>query len=562
MPSVSEYFSILGLRPDAADFAHGNKLLDGVISKAGQVASAIGAAFAVDAIADFAIATIDAIPAIGDLADQTGFASEEIQRLGFAAVQSGSDAETLNASLLKFTKNVGEAAGGSKGLIETFAKLGISTAGIEKRNPAELFGEVADGLSKIESVAKRAEIAQTLFGLSGTKLVPFLAQGQGAISALGDEADRLGIVLSDLTIREVGAVDDRVKALDATFAGLRRGLVVSALPAIEAIVKALGKLASFTSRALDTIKKFEKPIKVVAATLTALAIGAAAKWLLTLGFFVVGNIAAIASNSTLTASYGILAGAIDIAALSAGRFLLRLAAVAIPALAVAGLVAVVVLAIDDLITTIQGGDSFFGSFSGKFDDLTIALAKAAGDDGLGFFQRVFAGLGAVVTGTLFVIDEGFNQFFVLVQKVIDLGSFVADIFTSPAETLRGFLRGVISDFSAFVGEAAKLAQLVAGAVGSVAPDFIAKPLASFAAAAGQVQGSDVSSAILSSPTIRAAVDGRSSSNNVTVGAPAVNVTITGVSDPAAAAAAVNNSAGSALDQSLRAAAVDLLPGAG
>ena len=560
MTTVAEYFAVLGLKSDAASFAQGDSLLSRIRETAGKAASALAAAFAVDAVKDFVVETLDAIPVIGDLADQTGIAAEEIQRLGFAADQSGSDAETLNAALLKFTKNLGNAD--STEIAETLRKLGVNMEGIKKRNPADVLREVADGLSKVGSVSERAVLAQTLFGLSGAKLAPFLRQGSAAITELGDEAERLGLVLGRDTIDAVGSVDDRVKALEATVQGVSRSLVVTALPAIEALVDLLRAGAQLLTKGAQLIRQYRTQIAAVAVVVGTVLVGSLVR---AAGAWIALNVAQLAASLTagavLPGAFFAVVTAIDKVARAALALATRLVAFIAPAAAVGAALAIVVLAVDDIITTLQGGESFFGSFSGKFGDLAKTLVAAAGDDGLGFVQRVFAGLGAVVVGAFALIDNGFKIFFDGIIRIQEIAGFVVDLFTSPGETIRAFFREAIADFSAFVGKAADIASKIAGFFGNARPTGVALagPLKDLSAGLATVNQSDVSRALLSSPVVRASVTG---SRTMNVGAPVVNVSVTGNASPVETGRAVANITGQSLEQTIRAARVDLIAGEG
>ena len=550
MPSVAEYFAVLGLQPDRESFTTGQRLLNGVASSVTKLGGVIAATFAFDAVTGFVRDTIAAVPAIGDLARQTGFTAEEIQRLGFAAAQGGADAATLEGGLLKLTKNIGEAAKGGQGAIDAFTAVGVSITDIAKRDPRQVFGAIVDGLKGIPEVGKRAEIAASLFGLSGAKLAPFLAQGEDAIAAMGDEAQNLGLILDGVTIQRVDDLDDSLNAATATISGAARGLVVELLPAIEAGAKGLAFIAVTLAKIPRFVSANAKVFKALAITIGAVATVAAVQWLATLAAFAIGSLAAAASNSVLAGSFGIVAGVIDIASLAALKFLARLAAIAAPAIAVGALLALIVVIVDDIITTIQGGDSFFGSFSGRFDQLAASLRAAAGDDGLGFFARVLAGVGSVFASVFGFIDGEFDRFFRRIEALVAIGDFVVALFTNPVEALRSLFSSAIAEFTAFVAKGSALAGKVAGFAGS----FIGGDTGARLSAISQ----SLSAPSVGAPTVSAS----GGSRNVNVGAPNVTVNVTGAGDPRATAAAVADVAGPSFDQALRQAAVDNLVGAG
>ncbi len=102
---------------------------------------------------------------------------EALSELGFAAEQSGADLETLKGSVKKMQKMLFEAASGSEAAQQTLKSLGLSIADLSKLSPDEQFKLIADRLSMIADPAIRTATAMSVFGKSGTKLLPMLQNG-------------------------------------------------------------------------------------------------------------------------------------------------------------------------------------------------------------------------------------------------------------------------------------------------------------------------------------------------------------------------------------------------
>lgn len=557
MASVAEFFAILGLKPDEESFNKADNLLGKVREAAGSLAGVVAGAFAVDAIVDFTRATINAIPEIGDLADQTGVAAEEIQRLGFAAQQSGSDAETLNAALGKFIGNLGAAAGGSEGVISALRRLGVSTTNIAEQDPGAVLTQVADGFAGIESVAEKARLAQDLFGLSGKKLVPFLSQGSAAIRELGDEAERLGLVLGRDTIDSVGAVDDRLNTVTGSIAAVGRSLVVTALPAIETLVEVLAAGAAVLARLAKVLRDNQKVLKVIAVFIGTVLVTQlyrlAAAW-------IAQGLAAISSTAILPGTFFALATALDIVIVKVTALAARFVAVAAPALALVAAGALLFLVFDDLFGALAGKDSLLVGFVGNFDKLAEVLFFAAGDEGAGFFTRAIAGVGAALALVLNIVDVAISRLFDLTGVFFSIGETIVDFFVSPLETVREVLQGLIADVSRAIATvsngAGALLGLVSGPLGSVIGTERTQQIA---AGLSAVSASDVARTATASPVVRSILN---ANNSVSVGAPTVNVTVSGGGDPDKIGAAVAGAVGPSLEQAIRAARIDTVPNSG
>lgn len=564
-PPVATFFASLGLDIDETSFLVGTKVLDGLASTVLKFGGFVAGAFAVDAVRSFVANTIEAIPAINDVAQQTGLAAEEVQRLGFAAGQSGASSEQLNGALLKLTKNIGEAAKGGEAAVEAFGALGISTAGIADRSPREVLGQIADGLAKVQGRARQAEIATSLFGLSGTKLVPFLSQGSQAIADLGAEAEALGLVLTGDAVVAVDALDDRLNAAKATVFGAGRALVVALLPALEKGVALFDRAARGVARFTSFLVKNEKTVKVVAATVGTILAGALLKFAAAAVTAGIASLTALAANSTLTVSYGVLAGVIDIASLALVRWIGRLAAAALPILAVAGLLAAIVLIGDDILTFLRGGDSAIGRLVGRFDELRDALAAVVVNPNAHPLLRFLAAIGTVGAAQIDLVDKAIAQLFDSIGLVVDIAGLAADAIMSPLETLRFLFRETLLGFSEFIGAAFQLASKAAGILAEVSP-VGAGQLGTLSTRLAEVNAGTVAGGILqAAPIVGAAAGVSSTSNSVTVGAPSFDVKIDGAAaggDAKGIADAFVDNVVPAVERIFRAAGAALLPDAG
>src|SRR3546814_14700800 len=80
---------------------------------------------------------------------------------------------------------------------------------------AEKFADMPDG-------ADKAALAIKLFGREGLNLIPFLTQGREGITALMEEAPRLGLVMPEDVARASEVFNDTLTRLSAIFEGVQR----------------------------------------------------------------------------------------------------------------------------------------------------------------------------------------------------------------------------------------------------------------------------------------------------------------------------------------------------
>lgn len=207
------------------------------ISKVGVAAlttAGIGAAAALVAIGRQAIDTADKV---NDLSKITGISTETLSQLGYAAQQSGSDMDSLASALPKFSKNIAEAAAGTKAQAEAFDAIGVSVTDAQgKIKPMDiLLLEVADKFASYEDGAGKAALAQEFFGKSGAALIPFLNNGAAAISQLAMESDNLGNTINSNTAAAADEFNDNLARLRTVAIGLGNTLITEILPTLNAM---------------------------------------------------------------------------------------------------------------------------------------------------------------------------------------------------------------------------------------------------------------------------------------------------------------------------------------
>lgn len=186
------------------------KHLADVASTGGALAAVGGLSFAGMAYAatQAARSALNFAGGIQDAVDRTGAGVEEFQSLASLIESVGGTAEDAETAFKKFGVGVSAAA---RGKDQSFATL-LSRMGVSLRNAkGEVIGledalpNIADSFMRTTNPATRLAMATELFGKSGTKLIPILAQGRSGVIEWRKEQERLGAILSK---DGVSALDD------------------------------------------------------------------------------------------------------------------------------------------------------------------------------------------------------------------------------------------------------------------------------------------------------------------------------------------------------------------
>ena len=189
--------------------------------------------------------SLKAVAGLDDLAEQLGVTTKFLQASQFAAVQSGVKLEQLEAGYSKFSQKMGEAAEGSKEMVEALDKLGIKNLDVAgKLRPTEaLMEDVARAIVSIEDPARRSAAAVDFFGKAGTRMLPMLKDIANGADSMAERAKAAGTMISEELIAKLKLMDDRAEVSSlrarALFAQLGAPIVTAALDAVNKVLESI-----------------------------------------------------------------------------------------------------------------------------------------------------------------------------------------------------------------------------------------------------------------------------------------------------------------------------------
>jgi hypothetical protein len=315
-------------------------------------------------------AFVDTGDALDEMSARTGVSVETLSELGWAADLAGADLETLETGLRKMQKVVTEAATGSKSATEALARLGLSVTDLVNLNPEQQFKLIADRLSKVQDPTLRAALAMEVFGKSGTRLLPLLADGAKGLEEYQRKARELGLTVSTETAKDAAALAD-------TLDTLWRVLKQSAFTIGAALAPTIKDLGDAVTRVVVRVTEWLKQNKalIVTALQVAAAVTAVGVGLIVAGTLISGVGAVFGWLATVVTGIGAAFGAIGAA----------LAAIVSPI----GLVITAAVALGTTLLVVTGAGSealtWLGEQFGRLRDTVykvmggIADALAAGD---------------------------------------------------------------------------------------------------------------------------------------------------------------------------------------
>ena len=173
---------------------------------------------------------------LNTLAKQYGVTTAQIQKMNFAQDTIDVSTEDMLASMSKLTKQMGAESA-------VFDQLGVSITDMSGnyRSAEDVWYDTLEALSKITNETERDIIAQELFGKSAAELAGIIDDGGAALRAMGDEAESMGLILSQDALDSANQFNDAIDRLKATasqaFLEAGASLAESLIPALESLVE-------------------------------------------------------------------------------------------------------------------------------------------------------------------------------------------------------------------------------------------------------------------------------------------------------------------------------------
>jgi len=208
------------------------------------------------ALAAPAVVAAKAFASMGDqvakMAKRTGLSVETLSELRFVASQTGTEFESLEMAFRKMQRSIYDAGRGLSTAVDALADLGLEFKDLDGLSPEQQFKLLAEAISRIDDPTKKAAIAMSLFGRTGTNLLPMFAQGAKGIEAMQAEARRLGLTMSG---QDAKAAEDLTDAFDKLWKVLKMVVFQVGAALAPALTDVGERMASWASSAISWVKQ-------------------------------------------------------------------------------------------------------------------------------------------------------------------------------------------------------------------------------------------------------------------------------------------------------------------
>ena len=200
---------------------------------AGITAAGVGLAVSFKAVTD----------QIGDLADlgkALGVSAQQLTYLQQSAQLAGIGADELNAALFRLRGNIGDAlVKGTGPANDALKRLNLNVRELSTLPADQQIAKITQGLQGIPNPAERAALAIDLLGKQGPRLLEVAENAK----RIAEEAEKMGIALSDVDVRNFQLAGDALDELSFIAKGALKTALAELAPYIIAIAQELKQSA-------------------------------------------------------------------------------------------------------------------------------------------------------------------------------------------------------------------------------------------------------------------------------------------------------------------------------
>ena len=238
---IRDVASMLGVQASPAVEALAKKF-DGVSASVGNAILVVGAIGG--ALFSAAKETAAWADELITLSDQTGIATDELQKLDYASKFIDVDVNTMTGSMEKMIRSMNQAKDGSGQAAEAFKKLGIRITDShgQLRDQQEVFYETIDALGRVKNETERDAKAMEIFGRSARDLNPLIKQGSQRLKELGEEAEHLGLVFASDDLAKAQRLNDALDRFKEVSEGLKNSLALAVVPVLTDLFDVISKI--------------------------------------------------------------------------------------------------------------------------------------------------------------------------------------------------------------------------------------------------------------------------------------------------------------------------------
>ena len=237
--------------------------LDVLKTSAGGVAAAMATAFGAGSIINQARLIADT----DSLAKSIGMATGDLQAWDYAAKQAGLAGGQMGDILKDITERIGEfTAEGTGEAAALFENLNLSIEDMKRLAPDQQLLRIAEAISTLETRGEKISYLERL-GSDATRLLPLLDNNAALLREYTNEAESLGVAMSQMDIENAVEANRAMMQLTGTMDGFINQVVADLGPGLATGVGGLTDLIQEAGGAASILNEIQNVATLTAAVM-------------------------------------------------------------------------------------------------------------------------------------------------------------------------------------------------------------------------------------------------------------------------------------------------------
>ncbi len=216
--------------------------VSGFSGRLAAVGTAVAGAFSINAIGHAAEQAIHTASRIADMAERVGISAEAVQRLEFAASQSGSSFDSAATSIRVMADRLNDGK-----LPKALTDMGLSVQQLSAMTPDQAFITIANAIKQIPNPLLQSATAVDIFGRGAQAILPAI---KGGMVEIGNQAP----IMSNALVASLDATGDKWAAMQLQINNLRAQALSPLLSAFLSMPTSLQTVAAGIATFLPSIE--------------------------------------------------------------------------------------------------------------------------------------------------------------------------------------------------------------------------------------------------------------------------------------------------------------------
>jgi len=216
------------------------------------------------------------IDVLAKKSDQLGIATEKLAAFQHLGELTGVSSESMNSSLERMSKRLGEAAQGMGAARPQLERLNLSASELVKLAPDEQYKKLAEAVKGLSTQSEKAAAVAALFGREGLALLNTIEAGAEGFAAAEKDVMAFGTAISRVDAAKVEEANDSFERVQEALKGTATQLTVKLAPMMKVIadrfVNAARESGGFTDQIVSGINLAIKAVAFFADTIRGLQV--------------------------------------------------------------------------------------------------------------------------------------------------------------------------------------------------------------------------------------------------------------------------------------------------